>query len=242
MKRIVSLIVALLFLFYLIFSIYYLKNEKSVEVCNGLEICITDSLKNNFISARKIRSILENQKLDPTGKAIKQINTDDLESFLYKNRLIRNVEAYLTPSGIIKLDIQQKVPIFRILNPDANYYIDEEGTVMPTSSSYTVIVPIVTGSVSLDFAQNELYQFFLYIRKDSFWNNQIEQVVVDRNGELTLIPRVGNHRIILGTLDDLEEKLEKMDLFYKQIVPKMGWEKYKEINLKYKNQLVCTKR
>ena len=53
---------------------------------------------------------------------------------------------------------------------------------------------------------------------------------------------MGNHRIMLGTLNEFEEKLANLKLFYEQAIPKVGWEKYSMINLKYKNQIVCTKK
>ena len=71
---------------------------------------------------------------------------------------------------------------------------------------------------------------------------RIEQIYVHPDKEVELIPRVGNHRILLGTFDHFEEKLANLRLFYEQAIPKMGWEKYSIINLKYRNQIVCTKR
>lgn len=62
------------------------------------------------------------------------------------------------------------------------------------------------------------------------------------NKEVELIPRVGRFRIVLGSLDDFEEKLNKLRLFYDQAIPKVGWDKYSVIDLKYKNQIVCTKK
>ena len=70
----------------------------------------------------------------------------------------------------------------------------------------------------------------------------MEQIFVHPDNEVELIPRVGNHRIMLGTFEGFEEKLDKLQLFYEQAIPKVGWEKYSIINLKYKNQIVCTKK
>jgi cell division protein FtsQ len=64
-------------------------------------------------------------------------------------------------------------------------------------------------------------------------------VYVDK--DLELIPRVGNHTIILGNVSDLQEKFNKLMIFYKEAMPKVGWNKYKTLNLKYKNQIVCKK-
>ncbi len=43
-------------------------------------------------------------------------------------------------------------------------------------------------------------------------------------------------------LDDYETKLQNLKLFYDQAIPIVGWEKYSVISLKYKNQIVCTKK
>jgi cell division protein FtsQ len=53
---------------------------------------------------------------------------------------------------------------------------------------------------------------------------------------------VGNHRIVLGDFDDYAGKMYKLQLFYEQAIPKLGWEKYDVINLKYKDQIVCAKK
>ena len=113
---------------------------------------------------------------------------------------------------------------------------------MPISQRYVAHVPIATGYMEKEFAENELYEFALFLQDNEFWNNQIEQICVFPNKEVELIPRVGRFRIVLGSLDDFEEKLNKLRLFYDQAIPKVGWDKYSVIDLKYKNQIVCTKK
>ena len=88
----------------------------------------------------------------------------------------------------------------------------------------------------------ELAKFALFLQENDFWNNQIEQIYVHPDNEVELIPRVGNHRIVLGSFVDFEEKLDNLRLFYEKAIPKVGWEKYSIISLKYKDQIVCTKR
>ena len=173
---------------------------------------------------------------------MKSINTELIEEELLKNEMISDIQAYKTPSGIIKLEVIQKMPILRILSANGNYYVDNQGTTMPISSRYVAHVPVVSGYVEKSFAVSDLYKFALFLQENEFWNDQIEQIYVHSDREVELVPRVGNHRIMLGTLDGLEEKLEHLKLFYEQAIPKMGWEKYSMINLKYKNQIVCTKK
>jgi cell division protein FtsQ len=103
-------------------------------------------------------------------------------------------------------------------------------------------LPIASGNIEKSLATTDLYKFALFLQKHDFWNNQIEQIYVHPDKEVELIPRVGSHRIILGSFEDFKEKMDNLQLFYEQAIPKLGWEKYEVINLKYKNQIVCTKK
>jgi cell division protein FtsQ len=88
----------------------------------------------------------------------------------------------------------------------------------------------------------ELHKIATYVDKDAFWKAQIEQIFVTAESEFVLIPKVGEHTIVFGTGDDIEIKFEKLMLFYKEGLSRVGWDKYSTINLKYKNQIVCTKK
>jgi cell division protein FtsQ len=95
---------------------------------------------------------------------------------------------------------------------------------------------------------HKLINFVRLIGSDSVWGAQIVQTnVIDKGGkawqepEIELIPRIGNHIVSFGTLDNAEAKLDKLALFYGNVLKYEGWSKYKHINVKYKNQVVCTK-
>jgi cell division protein FtsQ len=173
---------------------------------------------------------------------MRSVNTHRIETELLKNEMIAGVEAYKTPSGMIKLEVKQKMPILRVISAGGNFYVDSKGSTMPVSRRYAAYVPVASGSVEKELATTDLYDFALFLQKNEFWNNQIEQIYVHLNKEVVLIPRVGEHRILLGTLDDFREKLTNLQLFYEQAIPKVGWEKYSIINLKFKDQIVCTKK
>ena len=88
----------------------------------------------------------------------------------------------------------------------------------------------------------QLFDLARFISNDKFWNSQISQIFVNKNNDVEMIPRVGNHNIVLGEATDLEEKFQKLLIFYKKGLNNTGWNNYSAINLKYKNQVVCTKR
>ena len=67
----------------------------------------------------------------------------------------------------------------------------------------------------------------------------IEQIYVDKNGDIILSPKVGNMEIIIGQMNNLEDKFSRLLAFYNNIAPSQGWNKYSTVNLKYKDQIVC---
>lgn len=242
MIRIVSIIVATLLFCYIVFITFFFRQMKRDVVCHELEVVVKDSLDKHFVSESDLIYILKKAGLNPINKSMDNINTDKIESVLLKNEMIAKVEAYKTPSGIVKLEVEQKIPILRVIGGGGNYYVDNLGSTMPISRRYVAYVPIATGYVEKELAVTDLYKFALFLQENDFWNNQIEQIFIQQDNEVVLIPRVGNHRIILGTFSDFEEKLDNLRLFYQKAIPKVGWEKYSVISLKYKDQIVCTKR
>ena len=242
MVRTVSIIVATLLFCYIVFVTFFFREMRRDYVCRDLQVVVKDSLDKHFVSEKDLVGLLKKANLNPISRDMDMINTDQIEKELLKNQMIASVEAYKTPSGIIKLEVEQKVPILRIIGTSGNYYVDNLGSVMPVSSRYVAHVPVVSGYVEKGLAVTDLYKFALFLQENEFWNNQIEQIYVHPDNEVELIPRVGNHRIVLGSFADFEEKLDNLRLFYEKAIPKVGWEKYSIISLKYKDQIVCTKR
>lgn len=242
MVRVLSIIVAVLLAVYLIGVSFFFHKERQEGVCHDLEVVVKDSLEKHFVDESDLIYQLKKARLNPIKRPMAEINTEQIEAELRKNEMISQIEAYKTPSRTIKLEVYQKMPILRVISARGNYYVDNQGSLMPVSRRYVAHVPVASGYVEKELATTNLYNFALFLQENEFWNDQVEQIFVHPDGDVELIPRVGNHRIVLGSLDDFEGKLDKLKLFYEQAIPKVGWERYSIINLKYKNQIVCTKK
>ena len=241
-KKILYIIFATLLFAYIVASVFYFSERKKDDSpCKEVEIVIADSLEKHFLYEKDIIAYLKKTNHYPLNKKSDEINTNDIEKALLKNEIIETAEVVQTISGKIKIVISQKMPILRVFNSEGSFYIDTSGKIMPAALGQAIYVPVASGNIEKSFAVSELYRFALFLQKDEFWNDQIEQIYVKSVNDIEIIPRVGNHQIILGNLDNYENKLKNLRLFYEQVIPKMGWEKYKVINLKYKNQIVCKK-
>jgi cell division protein FtsQ len=242
MKRILSIAAAVILLSCLVFTLF-LKQDPGEEIlCRNLIVAIRDSADRPFLHEREVVAMLKNARLYPVNRPVHLINTDSIEKVIAKNELVATVNAYKTSSGNLKIEITQKMPVLRVFDGRGSYYVDDMGRVMPADYRYATRLPVASGKIEKSFATTGLFKFALFLQKHKFWNHQIEQIYVHSEKEVELVPRAGNCRILLGSLENFGEKMEHLQLFYEQAIPKVGWEKYETINLKYKNQIVCTKK
>ncbi|MDR1103719.1 MAG: cell division protein FtsQ/DivIB [Tannerella sp.] len=242
MKRILSIALAVLLSACLVFVLFIRRESDEEALCRNLIVVVRDSVNRPFLHESEIVTLLKNARLYPVNRPVHRINTDTIEKVIAKNELVATVNAYKTSSGNVKIEITQKMPILRVFDSKGSYYVDDAGRVMPADYRYATRLPVASGKIEKSFATTGLFEFALFLQKNKFWNHQIEQIYVHSEREVELVPRAGNCRIMLGSLDDFRTKLEHLQLFYEQAIPKIGWEKYETINLKYRNQIVCTKK
>ncbi len=266
MKRnaIINFLKWILITVYIVASLSFARDASRKVVCNQIDVYIEDSLSNAFITKKDVVKLIEKKGESPKGKPLHEINTLKLEEKIAQFNTVKQVDAYKTINGRLAVRITQRRPIARVINREQlSYYFDEEGKIFPWSSRYTSHVLVINGNINEPFPITnnlnlmqwrpdsstdtvlfiyKLYEFAQFITSNRFWNAQIAQVYVANTNSIELIPRVGGHIIQLGSLDEYPEKMEKLRIFYEKALPYEGWNKYKKINLKYKNQVVCTKR
>ena len=140
-------------------------------------------------------------------------------------------------------------PIARIVRNDGpDGYIAEDGTIMPVSEKFTSRVVLVSGGyVPQLLKQNNMHEkeetqkildLINTIRQDEFWSAQIAQLDIDSKTRITIFPQVGDERIEFGKPENTEVKFKKLMIFYKEILPRTGWNKYNRVNLEYEGQIV----
>jgi cell division protein FtsQ len=202
---------------------------------------IKDSLKTQFVTAAEVETLVKKHDLYPVGKSFKDINTLAIRDTIMANRLVESANVFITSKGSVMATVQQREPVLRVISENkGSFYIDKDRKIMPVASSFSVYVPVATGDIEEEFAKNELYDFAMFLNNNSDWDAWIEQIVVNDENDVELIPRAGNFRIIMGSLEDYPTKLNKFVRFVDGGLNVLGWNRYSEINLKFDNQVVCT--
>ena len=214
-------------------------DRQSVQENRLKEIKIIKS-NNNFVNRSQLLDFLEFNNIQLDMLISDSYSNYKLEKLVESHPAIKNVEVFSNQKGEIKIRVQQKKAIARVKSSTNDYFLDEYGLEMLKPDNCTQQLIVFTGDISNN-DHKEIFSLINTINLSEFWSAQITQVHFE-DDDVILIPRVGNQKIKVGNLRNIYEKLDKLYHFYKVIIPTKGWEFYKEINLKYNNQIVCTKK
>ena len=228
----------------------FVSGEADQVLCNRIDVVVSDTIHSRFVTDPDIRAMFRSEGLQLQGYPLKEINTRELENLLEKNPYIKGAEVSTDVSGRMEIRLKQTIPLVRIM-PDGRegFYLDAEGEVLPLSEKFVPHIFLVSGNITRNGGTEgggkqleEIYRFCNYVGAHPFWSEQIVQLYVNRRGEYELIPRVGAHQILMGSMEQWEIKLRNLELLYQQGLSAYGWNTYRTINLKYTNQVICTKR
>jgi len=236
----------------------FIESSKSVAVCEGIEVEFDRNVDEPLLSEDFVRQTLLNVSDQIVGQNLRQVNFDRLESALNAIPFLNHAVVYTTIDNRLKVRVTERTSIARLIDENGvSALIDADGYLMPVSKISALRLPVITGSFGLEKSQVELnlhtsdslakpklaeaYDISSLIYGDSLWKAQFQHLSFESNGDLVAYPQVGNHTIIFGS-KRLEEKLEALRIFYYEGMSQESWNKYKSINLKYKDQIVCTKK
>lgn len=231
---------------YIVYAMYIQPEQKEDTICQGVVFSIAEDPYARFVNESDIRELLSDKHINPQGKKMKDVDLSQIEQTIRRCQYIDSVECFKTSQDKVCVYIVQRTPVMYIM-PDSmssSYFIDSRGRVI-NSTHYSTNMIVATGSITKQYAIKHLVVLGNFLCQNHFWNDQIEQIHVSKehNGEIVIdcVPRVGNQIIHLGTIDDFETKFNRLKQFYEKAMPLIGWNHYSRFNLKYANQIICTK-
>jgi cell division protein FtsQ len=262
MKKVLNISLIILAILGLLVSLGFSVRETERIECSGIRVEVDHRDGNFFLTNEDVKRMVLDKGDSLIGRKLSTIPIAKYERHIAAHPSVKRAEVFTKLNGTFAVKVYQREPILRVFNSHGeSFYLDREGELMPTSGNYTARVPVASGFVHDHFDRmqrfnvselndsiakrtvlDDLFQLADFVRKDDFWRAQVQQIRVEHNGEFTLIPTVGDHHILLGKLDNMEQKFEKLLLFYRKGLNTTGWDQYSHINLKYKNQVICTRK
>lgn len=223
----------------LIFLYAFSANRNATRVVGNPEIKFLDG-EQYFITRTMVNKLLIQNNDSVTNIRKDQLDLDVLEERLRANEMIQDAEVYLSVNGTLGAKIKQRTPIARIANNDS-FYIDSEGKAMPLSKVSTAHVPFVEGKVDKK-ALKKVYTLAKYIAEDDFLKKNIIAIVQNENFTFNLKLRANDFVVLFGKVENIEKKVNNFKAFYKKAVKDKTLNDYTKVDLKFTNQVVCTKK
>jgi len=219
----------------------------------ALIVNIADAEDLRFLTDREVRNYLfKEMGVYLEGAPVSAVEPRKIEQILERNPFIQKADLYVDAFNSVHLTLYQRNPIVRIEeNNGQRYYLDAEGNMMPSSPNFAARVPVATGFTGrfdpnwrtlANHPAATIFKLATLLQKDDFFRALVEQIHIQSDGDILLVPQLGDFLINLGQATDLEDKFKRIRGFYQNVLPNEGWNRYRSISVKFKGQIVAEKK
>ncbi|MBD5357926.1 MAG: hypothetical protein HDR88_13110 [Bacteroides sp.] len=217
-------------------------NESRKNSCQGIEISITKGTSADTVTQRGVMEELSHYPRKLVGQPLEAIDTRHLETYLSRFSNFEDVECTVTTGGKLSINIQPMVPAIRVFDGDKSYYINKEGKVIESKPNFFVDVPVVVGNFSSSFTPMQVLPLVRFIERDKVMSKLVGMIEAKDPDNLILVPRIHGHVINFGDTNLLDYKRKALLTVYRKVMPYKGWNVYDTISVKFKGQVVATRR
>jgi cell division protein FtsQ len=194
-----------------------------------------------FIDQETVNKLLIENNRDVKSIGKDKLDLNKLENALNTHEMIEKSDVFVSIDGALKAVVKQKTPIARFFDGDESFYIDFKGNRMPLSQNFTARVPLVSGEINKKNSE-KLAELFRIIYDDEFLKKNIIGVQIMPNGSLKMLNRNYNYQIDFGGTLRMNAKFNNYKVFFQKAVLDSSLYKYKTIDLRFAQQVVCTKK
>jgi cell division protein FtsQ len=234
--------------------------EQGQRKFSALEVEMNYAEGDPFLNQEDIQNLIKESNPGLDQMSVGSVRTDLIESMLHRQIYIQSADVSMNLDGNMNVKVTPRRAIARLMDTTGySCYMDAGGLIIPWSSAFSPRVQVFFLQTKLEASDligknydsadiNDsvlkikpligIHRLASYLDSSEFWKALTDQVILGDN--LELIPRVGAHSVILGDFSDIGEKLNKLMIFYREGLNKVGWNKYSVINLKYKGQVVAS--
>lgn len=229
--------------------IAFTEHKTDNRTLSDLDVSIEAVSDVYFVDEKEVVDLLTNAFPGLLSNTTREkVSIHEVEKKVEAHPFVKKAEVFEDLKGTLMVKVSQHIPMARIVRPmAADGYISSSGKILPTSPNYTTRVLVLTGKKAeellkesdLSIKNKPLLDLIRFISSDPFWAAQISALDLLANGNINMYQQVGNQVIEFGKAEEIELKFRKIKTYYKQILPEKGWNTYKRVNVKYKDQIIC---
>ncbi len=233
---------------YLVFAVRHCRGRQRAEKLETVKITMADTL--GLIDAVTVREWLDDAHIVLESASLEKTDTRAIVDTLLSHPVVKNTTVWAEQSGTLYIEVEQRRPVLRIARGNGNdSYLTDDIHLIPTRLGVAQDVPLVSGEIpeeNFDFLA-KLTNFVESVLESPYWKGRIVQIVVHKPAtpwgepEIEFIPRTGRFTILLGELNGAREKMDKLELMYRNVLPYDGWDTYAVLDISNKGQVVARK-
>lgn len=216
--------------------------EARIHLCTGIEVDVAGQGALDSVIRHGVSEELRKYPKPIIGTLIHQINTAEIERYLSKYNNFESVNCMISSRGQLIVKITPLIPVMRVFFGDNSYYINKDGKHISSNAEFYNEVPVVTGRFNRKFTPKDVIPLVNFVNKDAMLHDLVSMIVAEDASNLILVPRIRGHVVNFGDTTRLDEKKRTLTMFYRQVMPYKGWEEYDTISVKFRGQVVATRR
>lgn len=241
-KTILKWLILISFFVYITWVTIWAHGEARRHGCQGIEVTITKSMTADTITRNGVLDELKRYPKQIIGRPIETINTLEIEQYLGRFSNFEDVNCIFQTDGKLSVTITPMVPALRVFENGKSYYINKDGKKIESKANFFVDVPVVSGSFNDKFTPQQLLPVSKFVESDPVLNELVSMIEAKDEDNIILIPRIKGHVVNFGDTTRLKEKRQALLAVYRKVMPHKGWEEYDTISVKFKGQVVATRR
>lgn len=218
-------------------------NRAQASMCKGIEVVVEGGDERTV--ARTQRGVYnEVLRFDShlLNRRASSINTLALQQHLSRISNFESVNCLMTSKGKLRVIVVPMIPEIRVFDGDESYYINKDGKRIGANAEFFSDVPVVRGKFSKDFPPTAVLPVVRFVRNDSVLKHLVSMFEAEDADDILLIPRIAGHVVNFGDTLNLDRKRRALLTMYRKVMPYKGWENYDTISVKFRNQIVATRR
>lgn len=229
---------------YLAVALAFAHKEMGREPYTALNISIADTPTAGFVTADEIDRRLHGLRSSIASMPSDSVNTLDIETRIAAMDNIESANCLVLNNRQVLLEVQPIVPVARVIDTasGADFYINAAGKVMMASERYRVDVPVVTGAFSEGAQPVVAVPVIRHLQQHPDQAALVSAIAVEPDGDIVLVPRIKGHLVEFGDTSIIENKFDRLLVFYRDVMPVKGWEYYESVSVKWDGQVVAKRR
>lgn len=241
-NRILKWGILALLLSYVAVMAVWANHEARVHVCTGIEVKVDGGLPSDSVTRQGVLDELRDYPGQIVGRQLQQVNPTEIERYLASRNTFESVNCVLSPRGKLVVRVVPMIPVMRVFFGDNSYYINKDGKHIETNAEFFSDVPVVTGRFNRSFAPRDVLPLVRFATTDPMLSELTSMIVAEDRDNLIIVPRIRGHVVNFGDTTRLDEKKRALVMFYRQVMPYKGWQEYDTISVKFRGQVVATRR